>query len=205
MSNPSPKDNKGGRQALTHYADVRLLDDPEEMMCSVVMGILMERLHFALLNTPHSGGEGSLAGHVGVSFPRYQGASAGAPMGLGDVLRLHGDAPSLQALLRSSEWDSVLRDYTAVKDPQEVPPDAAQCRVQRVQGMTMAKLRRKRQHQRAKFGLSEEQARIQCPDSMAQPQHKPAVHAACETNGALRQAHAGVFQRLRPWRAWPAW
>ena len=114
-----------------YYADLRLI--PSEVSDSVLMSMLMQRLHPYFVET---------AGVVGASFPMLSGS------GLGSVLRLQSaDPDSLHAM---PEVDFALRGGVG-----EVPADATSIRVKRVQLKSSAARIAKRYAKRHQCSIDE--------------------------------------------------
>lgn len=135
---------------MNHYIEIQLRPDPE-FSAPDLMGALFTKLHRGLVTLG--------SGDVGISFPGY----SLKPFGVGDILRLHGTAESLDRLM-SQGWLSGMRDHTQVSAIQNVPADAAHCVVRRRQFKTNAERMRRRRARR--HGESMEQAREHIPASV---------------------------------------
>lgn len=135
---------------MDHYIDLRLRPDPE-LVSTHVMDTLFSKLHLALATRQ--------AGDVGISFP---GVVAGRT-GLGDMMRLHGGAKTLEALM-GTQWLAGLLDYVHAGSLAAVPGDTPHRVVRRVQAKSSAERIRRRQMRR--HGYDEGQARDRVPNSV---------------------------------------
>lgn len=112
---------------MEHYIELLFRAD-EEVPLYFIRNKVFAKLHKAL----HDGKQNS----VGISFPNYNTK-------LGDLIRLHGDRGSLQAL-QQIKWLGGLSGYCEVSDMQPAPEQVEGYRtVSRIQqNMTNAKLKR---------------------------------------------------------------
>ena len=144
----------------THYVDIQLLPDPE-FDRKLLLGALYAKLHRALVQLK--------ADDIGVSFPGYQLQ----PCSLGDLLRLHGAAPSLQKLLET-DWLRGMRDHVALGAITLTPLDVKHCRLIRRQFKTSVdRLRRRRMLRK---GETLQQAVAAIPDTVERQPNLPHVH-----------------------------
>lgn len=146
----------------THYIDLTLLPDPE-FSHAHLLGALVAKLHRALVQLRTDA--------IGVSYPQH----AVAPQhqrSLGNVVRLHGEAPALQALMALG-WLQGMRDHTQVTELAPTPANAQHRSVARRQFKTNAERLRRRRMQRK--GETAEQAAAHIPDSVEQRPHLPYV------------------------------
>ena len=101
---------------MTHYIDIDILQDAE-MNSNVLMNTLFAKVHLQLAKGEQS--------NIGVSFPNFKKT-------LGDMLRLHGDKDSLQAILASNMMAG-LKDYTKTTAVKQAPAHCQYRTVERVQ------------------------------------------------------------------------
>lgn len=168
---------------MDDYLDIRVRPDPE-LAPSHVMDALFGKLHQALAARQ--------AGDIGISFP----AMASARAGLGDVLRLHGSATALSALM-ATPWLAGLLDHVQAGPIGAVPAGAQHRVVQRVQARSSAERIRRRQMRR--HGYDEAQARERVPDSVERTLALPYVNLrSTSTQQAFR-----LFIAHGPLRAAP--
>jgi len=145
---------------MDHYIDIRLRPDPE-LASAHVMDALFGKLHLALVARQ--------SGDVGICFP---GVVAGRT-GLGDMMRLHGDAKTLDGVM-GTRWLAGLLDYVHVGNNAAVPGDTPHRVVRRVQTKSSAERIRRRQMRR--HGYDEGQARDRVPDSVERMLASPYVN-----------------------------
>ena len=108
----------------SHFTDLTLRGD-EETSVREVLEIVFARLHLALTRSLPSG--------VGLSFPAATRPGAFTTThSLGNVVRLHGSAEALRALL-ASPWTSNLADHLVTSPIASVPIGASPIRLVRVQ------------------------------------------------------------------------
>ncbi|MDH5856992.1 type I-F CRISPR-associated endoribonuclease Cas6/Csy4 [Lampropedia aestuarii] len=151
----------------SHYTDIELLPDPE-FSPAHLLGALVAKLHRALA------AQGST--DIAIAFPHYQMQ----PRGLGQVLRLLGPEPSLQALL-ASDWLRGMRDHTQLSPVAAVPADAEHRHFTRRQFKTNAERLRRRRIKRK--GETPEQAALAIPDSVERQPNLPFVHLRSSSTG----------------------
>jgi CRISPR-associated endonuclease Csy4 len=179
---------------MDHYVDIRLQPDAE-FAPAMLMAALFTKLHKALAAGAHQG--------VGVSFPQVQAEAMDAPAAkpsrtgahppyrLGLVLRLHGAATALGALL-ASDWLRGMRDHVACGAVLAVPADARHRTVSRVQAKSSPERLRRRQMRR--HGLTAEQAQERIPDSSAETLNLPFLTLRSQSTGQTFR----LFIRLGP-------
>ncbi|MGY0399532.1 MAG: type I-F CRISPR-associated endoribonuclease Cas6/Csy4 [Ostreibacterium sp.] len=111
---------------MTHYIDTTLLPDPE-FPATVLLNSLYTKLHKILFDLKST--------DIGVSFPCYQ-------ITLGNVLRLHGEASSLQRL-QQTKWLGGMSGYCQVGEITPIPSNCKYRTVSRIQiTMSQSKLNR---------------------------------------------------------------
>ena len=154
----------------THYIDITLLPDPE-FSHAHLLGALYAKLHRALV--VHA------AGDIGVSFPQHVQAPA-TKRTLGPVLRLHGAATALDALMHQS-WLQGMRDHVQVAPLLPTPAGSPHRVVQRRQFKTNAdRLRRRRM---ARKGETAEQAAAAIPDTVERKPNLPFAQLRSSSTG----------------------
>lgn len=156
---------------MDHYLDIRLRPEPE-LPATHLMDVLVGRLHLALAARAE--------GDIGISFPEHGSASSRS---LGEVLRLHGRAAALDALMAGHALAGGVADHVDIGPVTAVPPGAAHRVVRRVQAKSSAARMRRRQMRR--HGYDEQQAREQVPDTIERTLALPCLH--------LRSASTGQF------------
>ncbi len=127
---------------MDHYNDIQIKPDAE-MRENVLLNTVITKLHKALHDSQKTS--------IGVSFPSYK-------VKLGDIIRLHGDKASLQAL-QGLNWLGGLSGYCEVSDillePEEIEGYRTVSRIQPT--MTLAKLKKRVEYQKAKGDLKTQQ------------------------------------------------
>lgn len=127
---------------MDHYIDITLLPNPE-FKAPTLMSTLYNKLHLALVTLQNPQGETG----IGVSFPESEKtvdpeSKKKQQKTLGDVLRLHGNAATLQTLITQG-WLTGMQDYLKITSIMPVPPDHGYVTVQRLQyKMTNARSKR---------------------------------------------------------------
>ena len=154
----------------THYIDITLLPDPE-FSHAHLLGPLVSKLHLALVQ--HG------AGGIGASFPLHVNAPASRRT-LGAVLRLHGTAPALEALM-AQDWLKGMRDHVRVAPITPAPADAKHRLVVRRQFKTNADRLRRRRMQRKEE--TAEQAAAAIPNTVERTPHLPFMHVRSSSTG----------------------
>ena len=150
---------------MNHYLDITLLPDPEFSALDL-MDALYAKLHRALVALGSQ--------RIGVSFNP-------PAIGLGDRLRLHGNASDLGALV-GLNWLTGMRDHVEVSAILPVPADCQQYRVvSRVQAKSNPERERRRLMRRK--GIDEATAREKIPDSSAKMLNLPRVHLRSQSTG----------------------
>jgi len=152
---------------MDYYLDLRIRPDPE-LASPHLLAALFAKLHHALVAVPDE--------QIGISFP----AVSEVPRQLGNHLRLHGTAQSLQRLM-ALPWLGGLRDHLSLGELLPVPASARHRSVRRVQVDSNPGRQRRRLMKR--HGLSEEEARQRIPDSAARETHLPFVHVNSQSRG----------------------
>ena len=135
---------------MNHYVDIFLLPDPE-FTSSVLMNTLFEKLHRALVKLQSD--------DIGVSFPDYKIDD----MNMGDALRLHGGAASLNRVIEL-DWLRGMRDHVEVAGPNMVERGASFGAVRRVQVKSNPERLRRRLVKRK--GVDIDEARRLIPDTV---------------------------------------
>lgn len=158
---------------MDHFFDIRLRPGPE-LSSNHLMDVLFGKLHLALAARQ--------TGDVGISFP---GVAAGRNSGLGDIMRLHGNATALDALM-GTQWLAGWVDYVHCGSISAVPAGTGHRMVRRVQAKSSADRIRRRQMRR--HGYDEVQARERVPDNVERRLDLPYVN--------LRSASTGQAFRL---------
>lgn len=167
---------------MNHYVDIRLQPDAE-FAPAMLMAALFTKLHKALVVGAHR--------DIGVSFPQVQEAAntaevkpsrmgAHPPYRLGLVLRLHGSAAALTALM-ASDWLRGMRDHVLCGPVQAVPAEHGYRTVTRVQAKSNPERLRRRQIRR--HGLTAEQAQERIPDSAAETLDLPFLTLRSQSTG----------------------
>ena len=167
---------------MDHYVDVRLQPDAE-FAAPMLMAALFTKLHKALVTGAHQ--------DIGVSFPQVQETADTAaakpsrtgaypPYQLGLVLRLHGSAAVLAALM-ASDWLRGMRDHVLCGPVQAVPAEHGYRTVNRVQAKSNPDRLRRRQMRR--HGLTAEQAQQRIPDSAAEMLTLPFLTLRSQSTG----------------------
>ncbi len=150
----------------THYIDLTVVPDPETSGAQL-LGALYGRLHLALVQ--------HRVDDIGVSFPQY----SLNPRALGYVLRLHGDAASLQRLMEA-DWLKGVRDHTRMTEIAPVPDGALHRVMQRRQFKTNVERLRRRRMQRK--GETMEQAARAIPDTVQRRPDLPYIHLRSQSS-----------------------
>ncbi|MEY4506409.1 MAG: hypothetical protein RL297_987 [Pseudomonadota bacterium] len=178
---------------MDHYVDIRLQPDAE-FAPAMLMAALFTKLHKALVVGEHQ--------DIGASFPQVQEAAntaaakpsrtgAHPPYRLGLVLRLHGSAAALTALM-ASDWLRGMRDHVLCGPVQAVPTHHGYRTVNRVQAKSNPERLRRRQMRR--HGLTEEQAKERIPDSAVETLDLPFLTLRSQSTGQTFR----LFIRLGP-------
>lgn len=151
----------------THYIDLIVRPDPETS-APQLLGVLYGRLHIALVQHRLCS--------LGVSFPRY----SLNPRGIGNVLRLHGEADALEGLM-AEDWLKGMRGHVHSTGIQAVPEGAMHRTVQRRQFKTnVERLRRRRMRRK---GETSEQAAQAIPATAEDRPGLPYVHLRSHSTG----------------------
>jgi CRISPR-associated endonuclease Csy4 len=167
---------------MNHYVDIRLQPDAE-FAPAMLMAALFTKLHKALVVGAHQ--------DIGASFPQVQEAANTAAVKpsrtgahpryrLGLVLRLHGSAVALAALM-ASDWLRGMRDHVLCGPVQAVPAQHGYRTVNRVQVKSNPERLRRRQMRR--HGLTAEQAQARIPDSAAEMLDLPFLTLRSQSTG----------------------
>jgi CRISPR-associated endonuclease Csy4 len=152
---------------MNYYLEFRILPDPE-FPSSIILNILYNKLHKALVQTGSSG--------IGVSFPDFDNKRNR----LGERLRLHGSDVHIKNLIANLSLSALL-DHLRVGDVQEVPKRVSYVTVKRVQCKSSAERIRRRQIKRHQ--LSDEDALIRIPDSVQKQLTLPYVTLKSDSTG----------------------
>lgn len=152
---------------MDYYVDIRLRPDPE-FPAYQLMDALFAKLHRALVEQQRV--------DIGISFPEVQSR----PAKLGEILRLHGDAPALHALAEGP-WMGGMRQMVDLAEVAATPADVAYRRIMRVQAKSSPERLRRRRMRRKQ--ISAEEACVQIPDSVAERVNLPFVEIASRSTG----------------------
>lgn len=163
---------------MAHYIDIHLLPDPE-FPAYQLMGALYAKLHRVLALVQSTA--------LAISFPGYRTT----PAGLGNTLRVIGGSTDLARLMEHG-WLNGMNDCVEVSTMAEVPADAEQRHLRRIQAKSSPERLRRRQMRR--HGLTAEQAIGRVPDSAAEVLRLPFVRVHSASTG---QAFP-LFLRLGP-------
>jgi len=134
---------------MDSYQEIVILPDAE-FAPTVLMNALFGKLHRALA--------GLGCRTIGVSFPEYDSTKPS----LGKRLRVHGSISSLE-LLTSTRWLNGFLDHVSVSGLRDIPGNAGQVLVRRVQAKSNADRLRRRMARR--HGITEEDARLFITDN----------------------------------------
>ena len=152
---------------MKYYLDIRLLPDPE-FSAPILMNALCGKFHRALVAMNNR--------HIGISFPESQQTSSS----LGGLLRIHGDEPQIQRLMKRN-WLTGMSDHVWIGDILPVPANTLHRVVRRVQRKTNAERLRRRYMKRHQ--VSREEA-LQCiPDSVEQRTNLPFLRFRSQSTG----------------------
>lgn len=157
---------------MDHHVNLFIRPDPE-FPAHVLMSALMAKLHRGLDEAS------GICGAIGVSFPAHSAGRRGPPT-LGNRLRLHGMASSLEQLM-CSNWLTGMRDHAEADSIAAAPPDAPHRLVRRVQAQSSPDRLRRRLARR--HGLDEAEARERIPDGVAQTLDLPFVQVRSSSTG----------------------
>lgn len=151
---------------MDHYLDIAVLPDPE-FPTPILMNALFSKLHriLAQLNSTE----------IGVSFPAI------GTRHMGGALRLHGSKAALDNLMNRT-WLTSMRDHCEASEVRPVPPDAGQCRVERIQVKSNAERLRRRYLKRHPGEAPDEVAKA-IPDSAEQRLELPYVRLKSRSTG----------------------
>lgn len=173
---------------MNHYVDLHLLPDPE-FPAPLLMNALFSKLHRALVFVKSKS--------IGISFPEH----AHKPIGLGTVLRLHGELENLSSLL-AQDWLHGMRNYCTIGPTCKAPTETQHRMVRRVQVHSSAE--RARRRLMARKGITEQQAQEAIPTNFAEKLSLPYVTLSSRSTGQqfrlfiehgplLDNQHAGIF------------
>lgn len=149
------------------YIDIRLLPDPE-FPATTLMNALFDKFHRGLVRY----GEGA----IGVCFPDVKDGSRS----LGNRLRLHGTADTLQGFLLI-DWLAGMRDYVSASTVAAVPTCARHRVVRRVQAKSSPE--RERRRLMIRKGITTKQATQAIPDSTAEKLNLPYLVLTSQSTG----------------------
>jgi CRISPR-associated endonuclease Csy4 len=158
---------RGRNNVVSHYLDIHLLQEPE-IPTYQLLSALYTKLHRALVRLDTS--------RIAVCFPDY----SQSPARLGSRLRLIGPEADLLRLL-ALEWRSGIRDYIKVEPVAEVPDNAVQRALRRVQAKSSPERLRRRQMRR--HAVTEAEALERVPDTVAEKLNLPFVQLASSSTG----------------------
>jgi len=159
---------------MTHYQDITLAPDAETC-ANHLLAAVHSRLHIALAEVG--------SGDIGISFPGYSYAPDRKKKELntlGTVLRLHGTAQALAALM-AREWLAHLREQVGMASAREVPPGTGSLKVRRIQIRSSPARIRRRQMKR--HGLTEAEALALYPDGNGKTTDLPFLRLRSHSNG----------------------
>lgn len=151
----------------SHYLDIRVVPDPETT-APQLLDALYDRLHLALVQQRRN--------NLGVSFPGY----SRTPRALGAVLRLHGQADTLQQFMQQ-DWLKGLRSHVRLSEIAPAPGDASHRCVHRRQFKTSAERLRRRRMRRK--GETAEQAQQAIPLTVERRPDLPYLHLRSRSTG----------------------
>lgn len=151
---------------MDHYLEIQLLPDPE-FPTPVLMNALFAKLHRALVQLQSK--------EIGVSFPSV------ASYSLGNRLRLHGVASSLEGLM-AQNWLKGMRDHSEATDIHPIPEQVGYCRVKRIQAKSSAE-RLRRRYQTRHPETSESRLAELIPDTVEQKLDLPYVRLKSLSTG----------------------
>ena len=160
---------------MQYYIDIRVWKNPE-IPSQVLLNTLFEKIHLILAEQKRT--------DVGVSFPEISRT-------LGEVLRLHGGKEALEAVA-AHRFFNIMRDYAQIGRIMEVPADAGNCNVNRVQAKSGVERLRRRRIKR--HGISEEQAIKDIPDTAAEMLDLPFISLNSRSTGQKFR----LYVRQRP-------
>lgn len=152
---------------MDHYIELSLRPDPE-LSPAHVMAAVYAKLHRELVRSDRA--------DIGVSFPRAGDGRAG----LGNTLRLHGNAVALGQLTESG-WLDGMRDYVDAQGVQRVPEQCRYRRVSRVQAKSSPERLRRRQMRR--HGIDAQTAAARVPDSARETLRLPYIRLGSGSTG----------------------
>ncbi len=162
---------------MDYYLDIKLFPDPE-FEEQVLLNALFSKFHRGMSQI--------VPGEVGISFPEVAKR-------LGSVLRLHGNASSLNQLM-AENWLKGMRDYCQIGEVQPVPEVVQYRTVRRVQAKSAWN---KRKRSIAKGWLTEEEAQTKIPDEQQKNlKHLPFLQIKSLSNGNTMRiyVHHGELQ-----------
>jgi len=155
------------------YIDITIPPDPEFPIYQL-MSALFRKLHGVLVKLERT--------DIGVSFPAH------SMHGLGNCLRLHGTAETLQ-IIKAEEWLSGVFDHVRLSDVTPIPESAKFRTVCRVQVHSSPERLRRRAIKRR--GINQEQAIATIPDSAAKTVSLPYIELPSGSTGQ----HFRIFVR----------
>jgi CRISPR-associated endonuclease Csy4 len=117
---------------MDFYVDIEILENPD-IQTATVLNTLFGKFHNALVT---AGDETQ----IGISFPKHRSSDTS---GLGNVLRLHGNEPSLVGFM-AKNWHASLSDYLNVSNTRAIPSRVNFAQIRRVQLQSNAERLRRR-------------------------------------------------------------
>lgn len=151
----------------THYIDITLQPDPD-FTAAHLMGALFSKFHRRLAALDRD--------DIGVSFPKHRLK----PRDIGNALRLHGEAPALNALM-ADPWLRGMREHAVIGPVSDAPTSAMHRIVRRRQFKTNAERLRRRRMRR--HNESAETTRERIPDNVERRVSLPFVQVRSASTG----------------------
>lgn len=168
---------------MDHYLKIQLLPDPE-FPIPVLMNALFAKLHRTLVQLQSK--------EIGVSFPAISRNS------LGEKLRLHGSASSLEQLM-AQNWLKGMYDHIEATNICPIPEQTRYCQVKRVQAKSSAE-RLRRRYQNRHPDIPESKLTKLIPDKVEQTLNLPYVRLKSLSTGQefLLFIHQAEVSEHRP-------
>jgi CRISPR-associated endonuclease Csy4 len=164
---------------MKHYADIKLLPDPE-IAEPVLMNALFGKLHLKLVEVQD-------AVQVGISFPNIEKSGRK----FGDTIRLHGDARALESMIDAS-WLHGLKDHVALGTVNLIPEVTEFRSWRRVQAKSSPERLRRRAMKR--HGLDAAAAKLKIPDTAAEVLRLPSLLVRSASTGESFQLFIQVSE-----------
>ncbi len=169
---------------MNHYQDIKIQPDPE-FLTPMLMNALVAKLHHVLVQLNSN--------DIGISFPDVDQKKPS----LGDVLRLHGAAETLQNL-QMQNWLTGMRDHVEGREIELIPPNAQHCLVRRVQVKSSA-TRLRRRYCKRHADVTEQEALKLIPDALEKASSLPYLQLKSESTGQ----HFRLFIEHQPPQSQP--